>query len=65
MRRDASEAADLHPRVLRLTQSHQVLDPSADFEVAIRGEADSSRTDVKRVSRSGDTFSSELSNLYG
>lgn len=36
------QTADLHARILTLAESHQVFDPSADFEVAIRGEADAS-----------------------
>jgi len=62
--KDSSKTADLHPGILSLAESHQVLDPSTDLEVTIRGEAYASRTDVEGVSRAGDAFSTELSNLY-
>ena len=39
---DASETANLHARIRSLAESHQILNPTADLEVAIRGEADAS-----------------------
>ena len=62
---NAPEAADLNARVLALTEGHHIFDPTADFEVAVGRETDTARADVERVSRPGDSLSSELGNLNG